>query len=107
MPKQRIFEKPITDMDDWTLESIHFDWASAVAELRLKSPRGQETITARGVHDIKTPHLSPWGPSVSVNTADGPKLVDGGLQYLNIEMQSGDVIEVSAPSFTLSLMTPL
>jgi hypothetical protein len=91
----------MVDMHDWTLESIHFDWLSAVAELHLRSPTGHETVTARGVQDLKAPRLSPWGASASINVTDGPNLSDNGLQTLRVEMQSGDVVEVTAEFFKL------
>lgn len=95
------FETAMTDMHDWTLESVHFDWPSAVAELRLVSPLGPATIAAEGVHDLKIPRSMPWGPSRSVNVTDGPTPMGGSLQSLRIEMQSGDVIEIVARTFAL------
>ncbi len=92
----------MVDMHDWTLESIHFDWVSGVAELRLKSPKGQEALTASGLQVLKASRYSPWGPSASINVADGSKLSDSGLQTLRIEMQSGDVVELIAEFLTLS-----
>jgi len=91
----------MVDMHDWSLVSIHFDWVSAFAELILKSPSGQETITARGLQYLKASRSSPWGPSASINVVDDPKLSDGGLQTLRIEMQSGDIVALTAEFFTL------
>jgi len=57
-------------------------------------------LVAENVIDLHVPRLQDWGPSVSVNKVTGPL---DGLAYkrLLIEMQSGDVIKISAGTFVL------
>lgn len=45
------------------------------------------------------PQKGPWGRSSLINQSHGPKQQEG-LQSLEIEMQSGDVIEIQATGFS-------
>lgn len=87
-------------MHDWTLISILFEWGNARAVLKFRR-RGNEAveITAEGVSKLHIPQINEWGPSVSVNHTQGPTASGAGDQNLCIEMQSGDVIEITATSF--------
>lgn len=93
-------------MHDWTLLSIFFDWRAARVTLSFRRPGGNAaTITADGATRLDVPRYNEWGPSVSVNrVALGPMHTEEGgreTRRLAIEMQSGDVIEVSAAVFAL------
>jgi hypothetical protein len=90
------------NMHDWSLISVHLDWQSAVVELRLTAPEGAAVLTATGVTNLAVPHDFPWGPSASVNGHDGPVPFGADLHQLKIEMQSGDVIAVTAKSFSMA-----
>jgi hypothetical protein len=48
-----------------------------------------------GVTELLVPHRQPWGPSERVNSGAAP--APGRFE---IEMQSGDVIEIRAGGFT-------
>lgn len=92
-------------MHDWTLLAIHFDWAigRVAVELRNRSSMNV-TLVAEGVSKLHVPRLQDWGPSVSINQVTGPTDM-AGVKHLSIEMQSGDVIEISASSFILPAET--
>ena len=53
------------------------------------------------MHELSVPRTFPWGPSVSVNTVEGPVKQENGLAVLSMEMQSGDLIRIVARSFDL------
>jgi hypothetical protein len=83
-------------LHDAVLESIDISWEKAECTLRLsvflKRDKRAEPCRLQffGVTRLLMPKNQPWGPSVSVN---GAKLENGTVQ---IEMQSGDTIEVVA-----------
>jgi hypothetical protein len=88
-------------MHDWTLTTILYDWETAKATLSFRGPRRRSAaIVAENVSDLEIPHTNEWGPSVSVNEVRGPTRI-GDRRRLEIEMQSGDVIAITAGSFTL------
>lgn len=88
-------------MHDWKLERITIDWGSGEARAFVRSPKGSEEIRVSGLREIRVPRREDWGPSVSINTVDGPNRSDDGLLHLNIEMQSGDMIEIVAESIEM------
>ena len=51
---------------------------------------------------IVVPRAEPWGPSASVYKISGPFDDEEGLVLLEIELQSGDVIRLTAASVALS-----
>jgi hypothetical protein len=88
-------------MHDWTLRSVILEWKEARVTLLLESHAGDEAVVATGVADLHVPRIEEWGPSVSVNHATGPLATEDGLQCLEIEMQSGDVIRIVASSLQM------
>jgi hypothetical protein len=87
-------------MHDWTLLSIFFDWGTGNAALAFRRS-GSELVSvqAEGVSNLQVPRMNEWGKSVSVNEVRGPSKDVGGRQTLEIEMQSGDLIKITALSF--------
>lgn len=85
-----------TQFHDWTLIDVVFQWAQASVTVALDGPSSRSVVLAEGVSLLEVPRENPWGRSVSVNRfliADRP---DREGQFLEIEMQSGDVIRVDA-----------
>lgn len=85
----------LPDLHDATLKSVNFGWEAAVIQLTFKVGVGASDVAiveAEGVTSLKCPRLLPWGPSNSVNTTALTELADG--QFLTVEMQSGDVLEI-------------
>ena len=87
---------------DWTLRAVNVDWGEGVARVVFDSPTGRNHLRAHGLRNLHIPRAESWGPSVSVNEAQGPLEFEGGLVRFLIEMQSGDLIEIVARSFDLS-----
>jgi hypothetical protein len=88
-------------MHDWTLLSVLFEWKAGQATLSLRSHEGDRVLVAHSVVDFHVSQFKEWGPSVSVNEVKGPFTTDQGLQSIEIEMQSGDIIKIIAASFEM------
>lgn len=88
-------------MHDWTLLSIVLEWRSGQVSFSFKSETGPEHLIAHSVSELLVSQHNEWGPSVSVNEVRGPFTTDGGFQSLEVEMQSGDILKVTARSFEL------
>ena len=90
-------------MHDWTLISLDFEWATGVATIKfLNSESNIELLIVKGGSMIHVPREQEWGRSVSVNKVIGPTQLESDKQRLQIEMQSGDIIEIIAISFELA-----
>lgn len=89
-------------MHDWTLISLTFDWKGASVTVSLRNPHSETvSLVAENVVHLSIPKRDEWGRTVSVNAVAGPTLQSDGTETLRIEMQSGDVIEITAGSFVL------
>jgi hypothetical protein len=88
-------------LHDWTLSAATVNWGTGTAELTFAWDGKDYALTVRGLSKLVLPRTFPWGPSVSVNSIDGPTPLEDGLFHLSIEMQSGDVIELSAVNFDI------
>jgi|GraSoi2013_115cm_1033766.scaffolds.fasta_scaffold50982_2 hypothetical protein len=88
-------------MHDWTLLSVVFEWKAGQATLSFRSDAGNKVLVARSVVELHVSQFKEWGPSVSVNEVKGPFATDKGLQSIEIEMQSGDIIKIIAASFEM------
>ena len=89
----------MTHVHDWTLLSVALEWDGGKATVTFKSCTGTEVLVAHSVVDLHISHLNEWGPSVSVNEVRGPLATGEALQSVEIEMQSGDVLSITAKSF--------
>ncbi len=89
-------------MHDWTLRTVLFQWDIARVTLTFRTSTSiAASIVADGVVHLDVPRHGEWGPSASVNKVRGPIDTGSGAFRLQIEMQSGDTLTVSAASFTL------
>jgi len=88
-------------LHDWTLKNIEVTWQSGVVRLDLiPSPGVTKCLTARGLIELVVPRRQEWGPSESVMSSNGPQPHSGG-QRLEILMQSGDSILITAREITM------
>jgi hypothetical protein len=88
-------------MHDWTLLSVVFEWSDRKVIVNFKSHRRVEILVAHSVVDLHVPQTNAWGPSVSVNEVRGPLVRSDSFQTVEIEMQSGDVLSITAKSFEM------
>ena len=90
----------MTLMHEWVLLSIAFDWKSSRVLFSFDTfQAGVVSLVAEGVVDLHVPQMKPWGPSVHVNQVREPPARGRKWRKLEIEMQSGDTITVTAASF--------
>lgn len=84
-------------MHDWILVSIFVEWAKGMVTITLDTHEfGAVKVTASELVTLIVPKRDKWGESVSVNRYEGPYTLDNGNQFLSIEIQSGDKIELEA-----------
>lgn len=89
-------------MHDWTLVCIAVDWAPGLATITFRNHESKEVqLVAYGIIDVHIPKKQEWGESVSVNETNGPMLLGNGNYFLEIEMQSGDRINIEANSIAM------
>ncbi|MDH7638662.1 hypothetical protein [Sphingomonas oryzagri] len=91
----------LPDMHDWSLTTIKLDWITGSVTIHLRDGTGPRRLLASAVSELTIPRLAPWGKSQSINSVDGPTSDDAGPIGLRIEMQSGDVISLSAGAIEL------
>lgn len=87
-------------LHDATLVSVQLDWATGTTVLALRTGLPEAptiAVTAEGTTQLRCPRKWPWGESVSISEIRGPTAHENGSR-LEIEMQSGDVLEVEARS---------
>lgn len=89
-------------LHDWILVKINFDWHAARVVVELDDlSLVRRALTAEGVRELRAPKANEWGPSIYVNEVWEIDAPAGMGRCLNIEMQSGDVIHITAHKFEL------
>lgn len=92
-------------LHDATLVAVTLSWASGEIHVRVRlseeAARGAE-IHVTGSTQLRCPRQQPWGPSVSINQVRLLSL-QGGRKRLEIEVQSGDVIEIEGSAVELGV----
>lgn len=84
------------DMHDWTLTKIIYEWEhDGLCRIFFRDRASKDrSVEAHQVSALSIPRKEEWGPSISVNSVTYKRSKDH--QEMNIEMQSGDVINVIA-----------
>lgn len=94
-------------LHDSTLRSVHLDWSTGEVRMALSavlagSSASRVVLQASEVTLLRCPRLAPWGWSVSVNEVRRSTDRDGRVR-LELEMQSGDVIEIEGKAMTVEV----
>lgn len=90
----------VLPLHDALLRSVELDWerkSCTFQVLAFATPAGNATphvLSFEGVTFLSIPHNEPWGPSSRMNS------VSSADAKFSLEMQSGDVIELTATSFS-------
>lgn len=88
-------------MHDWTLLSIHIDWAAAEATLIVLDRTSTERrVVARGLRFFQLERDEPWGSSSSINEMSQRAGEAEQPLALSLQMQSGDWIRLGAASIS-------
>lgn len=84
-------------MHDWVLLQITFDWESGGLSIQFKNEDSTViSLIAKDTKNLLVPRRENWGQSINVNEVNGPFLFDKNTKKVEIEMQSGDLIEIIA-----------
>lgn len=92
----------LPNLHDAVFVRAEIAWGEGRAVLELERlPGVQVLVVAVGLARFEMTRSQPWGPSVSVNRAELRENDENG-RALEMEMQSGDRIEVTATRFDVS-----
>jgi hypothetical protein len=87
----------LPELHDAVLASMTIRWEDGRTDLVVRpvsvTPH-DVTLRLTGVTRLMWPRQAPWGFSLHINRVDGPIKLDETTQQLQIEMQSGDTIEI-------------
>jgi hypothetical protein len=94
----------VIDLHDAIIEELRLDYRAGTVLVMFKTAAGRVNLTAEGVFMVRAPRREPWGSSAGVNVVRGPGPVyaEGTAVQVEIEMQSGDVLEIEARSIVIS-----
>jgi hypothetical protein len=95
-----------TPLHDATLVSVAMEWTSGEARVtvRLSEERRRTAeILVFGFTLVHCARRQPWGPSVSINEVRRQRREDG-WHRIEIELQSGDVLELEGNRIELWLV---
>lgn len=80
------------DLHDARLIAVHVDWKDGMCVVDIAhGTLGHCTLRFSAVSHVTLPRTQPWGPAVSINALRQP-----GPCHYEIDMQSGDVIDIRA-----------
>ena len=73
---------------------------AGMCAVNLRTSSGIAQIQIHGLTTLNCPRQMPWGPSECVNEVRLKDLASGIM--VEIEMQSGDIVQISGASFAVS-----
>lgn len=86
----------LPNLHDAIFVRVEITWATGEAMVELsRFPDTRVVLLARGLRGFKMTRRHDWGPSISVNAAS-LRTNDAGEAVLEIELQSGDLVEAVA-----------
>ena len=92
-------------LHDALLHQINIDWKNHITKFDVSAfiHNGKNaepcTLIFSGVSNVSVPHNNAWGESLFINEVN---VIDDAVE---IHMQSGDIIKISAVSFTFETNT--
>lgn len=89
-------------LHDSVLVALQLRWEHGELAIHLEHHDQAMHLTATGVRQMVIPREEPWGPSEYVDAISLTPADEAGLQRMEIEMQSGDVIVVFARAFDVT-----
>lgn len=91
-------------LHDATLNTITVIWKNGTVRLDLITGFAPVVfIFVEELMQLIVPHVTPWGPSNSINDIHMIPTIEQEGQRLEIEMQSGDTIVIEAKRFTIGI----
>lgn len=94
-------EKNIS-MHDWSLISIHLDWIQSHLTIHLKNKQSEDImLIAERFKTFNISQKNEWGESISINQILNFSILENGNAFIQIEVQSGDLLEIEAEKIML------
>jgi hypothetical protein len=95
----------VSDLHDAVIEALRLDYGPGTVLVVFRTAAGRVHLDAQGVVLVNAPRREPWGKggSASVNEVRGPRPLDAGssANRIEIELQSGDVLEIEAETISI------
>lgn len=93
----------LPDLHDAVLSKAELFWDEGTLDLVLRPVSAPHDLILHidGLSHFHCPRLAPWGHSIYINRVAMPLLEGSNSQRLEIEMQSGDVIEIEYQSLSI------
>jgi hypothetical protein len=83
-------------LHDAVLKAVGVDWENGLLTVDVvRVPGGPAQLVCSGMTLLRMTRREEWGPSVFVNSVQARQQADGQTTII-VEIQSGDVIEVTA-----------
>ncbi|MEG0171097.1 MAG: hypothetical protein RSC45_08075 [Acinetobacter sp.] len=90
-------------MHDWLLLSIDVDWIQSNLKVHLKNTQSEDKILlAEEFTAFQLSRKNEWGKSVSINQIINFSTLKNGNSFIQIEIQSGDLLEIEAKNIQLT-----
>lgn len=98
----------LPELHDAVLLRVQLCWEEGTLDLILRPVSAPHDITLRfdELSQFRCPRLAPWGHSIYVNRVAESLTEEGARHRLQIEMQSGDVLEIEYQSHSIIEGTP-
>ncbi|MCE1271668.1 MAG: hypothetical protein LWW88_08900 [Acinetobacter sp.] len=94
------------DMHDWSLISIHIDWAESSLKVQLRNNQSEDVaLIAEKFKSFHIANNTEWGKSISINQILDFSILENGNSRIIIEIQSGDLFEIEAKKITLPFIS--
>lgn len=84
------------ELHDKQLLGLAMTWESGELRMRVGATDRTWEIVATGVRRFECTRLDPWGHSELVNDVRGPVPLVDGVVWLEVELQSGDLLRIEA-----------
>lgn len=98
----------LPELHDAVLSQVHLHWEEGTLDLVLRPVATSSDIIVRfdGLSQFHCPRLAPWGHSIYVNRVTEALNDSSTLRRLQIEMQSGDVLDIEYESHSITTAAP-
>ena len=94
------------DMHDWSLISIHIDWAESSLKVQLRNNQSEDVaLIAEKFKSFHIANNTEWGKSISINQILDFSILENGNSRIIIEIQSGDLFEIEAKKITFPFIS--
>lgn len=98
------------DLHDAVLEELRLDYRTGDVLVVFATADGNVHLTAHGMYMLRAPRREPWGQGGShcVNKVNGPGPIYFGHRsavIVEIELQSGDLLEIEAQEILIAPAT--